>query len=348
MIVKVIGVSIIAIATILGATPARAADRPACAAIAVAEGESQKDDAAALGSLLESVLRQSGRVSTIDLADAADRSGAQSRADKAKAAGEALALARKAYDSLDVDAANQQAQRAIALGARAPLSQRREALTQALLIAGASRYYGGDEPGAREQFFRLFGIEPQLRLDPADWSPEVVQVAESERSKGAASRRGEISVRTEPVPARLYVDGVFAGVAPLLLRGLAPGPHELTASSPGYEQRDLEVSPGSETTLALPEARGGRGLLALEKQLANSFGSKEGDEALRQIGRDAGAEQILGARIEARGHARTAHLLLLQVADGKRLGDVSGDLSLGSAPGIASATALIRKLMGSQ
>ena len=337
----------IAIAIICGASAGavRADERATCAVLAVAQGDAQAGDAAELGALLASTVRRSPKLLLVDLADAADPSGAQARADKARAAAETLALARKAYDALDVDAAFEQSRRAIYLGAEAPLSQRREALTAALLLAGASRYYAGDEPGARGEFLRLFGIDPSVRLNPSDWSPEVLRVAEGERAKGAAERRGEAKVRTEPVPAQIYVDGVYTGVSPLILHGLAPGPHDITAVAAGYEQRDALLSPGGEQAMALVPANSGRDLLGLEKELAAAFGSKEGDEALRQIGRDAGAEQVVGARLELRGQARIAHVIRIQVSDGKRLSQVSGDVSLATPPGVTAADALLRSAL---
>jgi len=340
---RAIGLALLACALLGGPGHlAQAGERTSCAALAVAQGDALSGEAAEFSALLESAVRRSPNLLLVDLADAVDPAGAQARSDKARAAADALAQARKAYDALDVDAALEQARRAIYLGAEAPLAQRREALTAALLLAGASRYYGGDEPGSRDEFLRLFGIDPFAHLDPESWSPEVLAVAESERAHGAAQRRGEATVRSEPVPARIYVDGIDSGVAPVRLHGLAPGAHNVTAVAPGYTQRDALLSPGVERTLVLLPASSGRDLLALEKQLASSFGDKDGDEAMRQVGRDAGAEQVLIARIELRGRAHVAHVLRLQVSDGKRLGEATGDISLGSARGLADADTLIR------
>ncbi len=314
-------------------------------ALSVAQDPANAGDAVELGALIESTIRRNGKLRLVDLADAVDPSGAQARADKAKAAAEALAQARRAYDSLDVDAAGDFAQRAVFLGIESPLSQRREALTAALLLAGAARYYAGDEAGARDEFLRLFGIDPSARLNKADWSPEVLQVAEDERSRGLAQKRGEAAVRSEPVPARIYVDGLYGGVAPIVLRGLGPGPHSVTAVAPGYQQKNASLHAGSEQTLVLEPAPSGRALLALEEQLAASFGAREGDEALRQAGRDAGVEQVVGARFEHRGALRIAHLVRVSVADGKRLAEVSGEIALTSPAGMSAADVLIGSVL---
>ncbi len=332
------------LSALLGAalpTHAIASERPTCAVVAIGKSDALAHEAAEFSVLLENAVHRTAQLVPSDLADAVDPEGAQARATKARAASEALSLARKAYDALDVDTAFEQARRAIFLGSEAPVAQRRGLLTAALLLAGASRYYAGDETGSRDEFLWLFGIDPVVPLDPSSWSPDVLLVAESERGRGAALRHGEAMVRTEPVPARIFVDGVAAGIAPLRLHGLSAGPHNVSAVVPGYAQRDALVSAGGERTIALQPVSTGRDLLAQEKLASEKFGSAEGDEAIRQIGRDAGVQQVLAGRIELRGQGLFVHLLRIAVSDGAHLGEASGEFALDNPRTVAAADALI-------
>lgn len=64
---------------------------------------------------------------------------------------------------------------------------------------------------------------------------------------------GLYKVVTEPQGALVYVDGKAAGVAPLVLSDLPPGPHELTAHLEGYERasRRFVVEAGGHQELRL-------------------------------------------------------------------------------------------------
>jgi len=49
----------------------------------------------------------------------------------------------------------------------------------------------------------------------------------------------EISIHTEPMNARIYIDGQFAGVTPLHLNNIKPGRRYITAIAPDYKRESL-------------------------------------------------------------------------------------------------------------
>ncbi len=51
----------------------------------------------------------------------------------------------------------------------------------------------------------------------------------------------EISLVTNPDGAQIQIDGQDKGTAPLLLRNVEPGDHEITVSSPGFVSRSVKV-----------------------------------------------------------------------------------------------------------
>lgn len=332
----------------LAAAPLAARAQSTCAALSVGLEPAHDRAAAQLGVVLEAALRHSARHVFVDLADAADPSGAAQRFSLAQDAAEALAKAREAYDGFEFDGAADHARRAAALASNGPLADRREALTRALLTAAAGRYYAGDEPGAREEFARLQAVDAGAWLDPGAWSPELVAVALDERFRLQALRKGEARVRTGPVAARVFLDGAFAGVAPLTLRGLTPGPHRITAQAPFFAQRDASVEAGGMLELRLEPTPAGPALAAQARRLGQRLGEREGDAAARELAAAVGAQQLLVARVESRGSTLFARVLRISAADGRQLGEASGPIAFDSTAGFDAAALLARSALAGE
>ncbi len=84
---------------------------------------------------------------------------------------------------------------------------------------------------------------------------------------------GEITVRTTPSGATIFVDGLHRGSSPVRVSGLRPGTHQLRAVMPGYRGviLSVEVLPSANDSLdwMLEPSLSG----ALYKQLAVGFGA---------------------------------------------------------------------------
>jgi hypothetical protein len=324
------------------ASAAGAQARATCTALAVAQDPGATRVAVQLGALLESSLRRNGAFAFVDVADVADPGGAERRFSVAQDASEAFAKAREAYDGLEFEGAADHARRAALLASNGPLVDRREALSGALLLGAAARYYAGDEPAARAEFSALHAVDAGAWMDPVAWSPELLAVSLDEKFRLLPLRKGAARVETRPGPARIYVDGVFVGISPLTLRGLTPGAHRVTAQAPFFELADGTVDFSGALTLTLRRAAAGSELEALGRKLSDSFGNPDGDEALLQLGRAAGTAQLLVARVEGAGGEQRVRVVRVSAADGRLLGESQGPLALDSTAGLVAADKLVR------
>lgn len=79
-------------------------------------------------------------------------------------------------------------------------------------------------------------LKPSLALDSNIFSPEDIQALEEQRRLISQESKGGVEVRSSPVAARVYVDGLFRGSTPLELNDLAPGRHFLTLERDGFER----------------------------------------------------------------------------------------------------------------
>jgi hypothetical protein len=69
----------------------------------------------------------------------------------------------------------------------------------------------------------------------------------------ARARAGQLQVQTEPSGARVTVDGVAAGVAPLTVEDLAPGMHTVVlADETGSVTHDVLIEAGGTASLVVP------------------------------------------------------------------------------------------------
>lgn len=315
---------------------------------AVARDPGATRSAVQLGALLESALRRNGAFVFVDLTDVADPNGSERRFSVAQDAAEAFAKAREAYDGLEFEGAADHARRAALLASNGPLLDRREALSAALLLGAAARFYSGDEPAARAEFSALHAVDAGAWMDPVAWSPELVAVSLDEKFRLLPLRKGAAHVETRPGPARIYIDGVFVGISPLTLRGLTPGAHRVTAQAPFFELADGSVDFSGALTLTLKRTGPGRELETLSRKLAESLGGPNGDALLQQLGHAAGTEQLLVARVEGAGAEQRVRIQRVSVADGRWLGEAQGPLALDTTAGLVAADKLIRSVLAAR
>lgn len=78
-------------------------------------------------------------------------------------------------------------------------------------------------------------VNRELGTTDLNSSGEIISL---ERLSG---RDTEISVLTTPDSASIKIDGVDKGTAPLLLRNVEPGEHEIVVTSPGFITRSVKV-----------------------------------------------------------------------------------------------------------
>ena len=90
----------------------------------------------------------------------------------------------------------------------------------------------------------------------------------------------EISVLTTPDGAQAKIDGEDKGTAPLLLRNVEPGEHEIMVTSPGFLSRSVKVraTAGFKLTVNIQLAIAGDGQVQAEKDEVEDSTNKDSED----------------------------------------------------------------------
>ncbi|MDY0001693.1 MAG: hypothetical protein RBU30_10390 [Polyangia bacterium] len=95
-------------------------------------------------------------------------------------------------------------------------------LMQAYSYLGAAHQLNADSGSAQRAFAAMIAIEPRRGLSTKYFSEEVI--AAFQRIKKSLPKTGVLRVNTDR-PAFVFLNGRLAGVAPVVLKGIAPGEH---------------------------------------------------------------------------------------------------------------------------
>jgi hypothetical protein len=179
-----------------------------------------------------------------------------------------------------------------------------------------------EEKAARAAADQLLAIDIRATFDPKQFPPEFLGWANTRRDELRTKSDMEIAIRAQgQVPARVYVDGIYRGIAPADVKKLAPGEHYVTLIAPGYKLKQYRARAGSSDTA---EMIPGDRLVDLNRHLAaikaGINDESRRDPALRDLGRAFGASQVLFITLSRQSKAAFAALALrLAVEDGHYL-----------------------------
>jgi PEGA domain len=265
----------------------------------------------------ESAVKAQGRFALLRSADALDGRAARAREESAEKARKLDKDGRQKLDDLDAVAGAATLAEALAAWRASDLTEHFKDFTATWSSRGGAYATGDENVRARQDIERILAVAPDTVFSNAYYPPDLLKYAEGLR-KTVASANGELTVRSEPVGARIWVDGVYRGVAPATIKGLANGRHFVTALLAGRSMWQSEVPLGEELVKLEPAEGAANWSRTLEKLSKDPDGPGR-DTAAREVAAATGAEQVLllvakksvngnqleltGIRIEARdGH----------------------------------------------
>lgn len=260
----------------------------------------------------------------------------------AGAATEALRTARAAVE----EARGRWAQRQLALAdealrrARVAYAAAAPALTDIgelidgdALAAAVAYAAGRDEDGLRHLTHAL-AMAPERPLPLAATSALFGRLVDSVRKAVRAAPKAALSISSTPTHAPVTIDGQWIGSAPMVLRGIPPGPHLWSARLATGEAvgGQVELLAGRTTELAVRPARleaGARLLAALARNQLDDVAVK----AARELASTTGADLVLfGAlSVDGKGLALDTFLLAADAPAPRRLPRRQFDAELLSA-----------------
>ncbi len=338
--------AVVALALCAAAMPPSLVLAARATAIAVPLEPRLAREAATVSYVVQSVLRQSPRVDYVDLAERAQGGAARERAAKGEAAKKVLEEGRLAFDGFEYDAAAAKFQEAIRLYEESDLSRDFAGLLQALALLGATHYFNGNLDAARQAMGRLLSLRPDYVFDATLFPPPVLELAEQVRAEVVAASNNPLEVQVRPVPARVYVDGVFRGISPVSLAKLAGVEHYVSAVAPGYAfaQEKHRAGPAAVAKITLKPAAEGRALAGLLRDLEKGFRAGQVHQQGAKLAQWAGVDEVIVGGISG-GPGSKLEIVLARIAsDGHVASIARGEVSLRDAAAMQTVAALAMKV----
>ncbi|MBJ6759315.1 PEGA domain-containing protein [Myxococcaceae bacterium JPH2] len=309
-----------------------AATGPRVTVVAVPLDPSAREDALRLSYWAEQALARSGRLEPVRMADALDADGAQSREAKAEEGAAAIKEGLHAYDELDTQKALQQFDKAVRAYEQSDLSRHFTELSHARVMKAASQVANGENKAAELEMRAVLAVDPRAQFSPNFFPPEEVSMVEKERKALLAANPSSFQIRSQPVPAEVYVDGVFRGVTPVAVTGLPLADHYVTLLAPGHALTQGRAREG-EVSFTLQRLPAQTRVDALTQRVVKTPNGPDRDLALAELASLAGVPQVLALLV--RGGPGTAPLdvtgLRLDAADGHNLAYGQGPVPRGDA-----------------
>jgi hypothetical protein len=215
------------------------------------------------------------------------------------------------YDNLDPEAAAKKFAETVAFYERYPAEVKPERLARVYVFLGASRLLNGDTAGAQEAFTRAQLTAPSLQPESELFGQDVHEAFNAAKVALSRQPRGTLSIDSVPSGAQVVMKGERLGTTPLKDVELAPGPHPVVLTLPGYapfgvfqpvasSQRG-ELRPTLEPTPGLAEVRS----LAATVSNSRALTSDTLPPGVAEIGGKLGARYVVLARVEQDRKGRT-------------------------------------------
>ncbi len=278
--------------------------------------------------LAEQAVERAGRFEPVRLVDALDAQGAAGREAYAQEAVTALQEGLKAYDELDTRKALAQFDKAAQIYEGTDLSLHFEGMSRARVMKIASYVANGDKKAFVRELKEVLARNPRAEFSSNYFPAEELALIERTRKGILIEATKTLQVRTNEVPAQIYVDGQFVGTSSQTFADLTPSEHFVTAIAPGYGPAQGKFR--GEANLTLSPVASAPLLKAWMERITDSPQGEDRDAALRELGNFAGTQQVLALVVRGAPGAGPQDVIALRldVSDGHNLGYATAPVPL--------------------
>lgn len=248
---------------------------------------------------------------------------------------------REQLDNLATPKAIATLEKAVRFWEDSDLSQGVTGLLDALALHAIASLGKGDKSGFNNDAQRVLAINPDYVFDPSRLTPAAQAALEPIRKKIKAAPPAALELVSTPPNAWAYVDGVFRGVTPITVPGLAPGSHVVTLVGTGFElvQEKVFAGSGAVPTFTLKSSSRGKEVLAHIGELRAALERDEPGPAAGSLAKFIQAEEVMVAAVNKKKNELQAWRVL---SDGTVVGQAQRPFSPNTA--IADWQAMAKEL----
>ncbi|MBM4779030.1 MAG: PEGA domain-containing protein [Archangiaceae bacterium] len=268
----------------------------------------------------EEAARSSGKFEVVSSVDAFDPKAAAERLTKLETARTKMIDGQKALDDLDTAKGATDFGEALRLLKETDTSRSFDDLVKAWVMKAASHAMGGEVPPAKQEIERIIAVQPKAEFNSQFFPPDLLKFVEQQR-KLANAAKGELSLRTEPPGANVWVNGKLVGRSPLSVKGLLGSRHQVVAALGGTGLTLAELPPG-DATLELKPAELQPALVKAIDAVTKSPKTAARDQALVALGKKLQVDQVLAVLVKksTAGEQFELTALRIEVRDGHNAG----------------------------
>jgi hypothetical protein len=196
-------------------------------------------------------------------------------------------------------------------------------LCEATALYAAVLYLRGDTEEAKLNLVDLMALNPTFELSTKRYNKDFIALRASVATSRSSSLRGGITVKSQPLGARVYVDGEFQGYSPVTLPSMQVGKHMLKLSRPGFRQHGqlIEVTPDdAEITAELTPTSGYKKYDAQVDKVAGEIVKTTPSPAAASMGKALSIDRGLLGTVKDLGPNGTELVVgFFDLKDGKKL-----------------------------
>lgn len=196
-------------------------------------------------------------------------------------------------------------------------------LCDAVAMYGSVLQARGDVEEAKIAILDLLALSPSFELDRKRYPQNFLSLKAQVATSRNAQLRGNVTVKTKPAGARVYLNGELQGYSPVTMQTLPIGKHLVKIERPGFKQLGVmvEVTPeDQDITSELIATSGYKAFDALMDRLAGEALKDKGGQTMTSVSNSLKLDRaIIGVLKEAGGESTELTMAYFDLKTGRRI-----------------------------
>lgn len=196
-------------------------------------------------------------------------------------------------------------------------------LCDAVAMYGSVLQARGDVEEAKIAILDLLALSPSFELDRKRYPQNFLALKAQVATSRNAQLRGNVTVKTKPAGARVYLNGELQGYSPVTMQTLPIGKHLVKIERPGFKQLGVmvEVTPeDQDITSELTATSGYKAFDALMDRLAGEALKDKGGQTMTSVSNSLKLDRaIIGVLKEAGGESTELTMAYFDLKTGRRI-----------------------------
>jgi hypothetical protein len=196
-------------------------------------------------------------------------------------------------------------------------------LCDAVAMYGSVLLARGDAEESKIAILDLLALSPTFELDRKRYPQNFLALKAQVATSRNAQLRGNVTVKTKPAGARVFLNGELQGYSPLTMQTLPIGKHLVRIERPGFKQLGVmvEVTPeDQDITSELTATSGYKAFDALMDRLAGEALKDKGGQTMTSVSNSLKLDRaVIGVLKDVNGESTELTMAYFDLKTGRRI-----------------------------